>query len=68
MQNSNRIKTTGYVVSTLSVILLAIVSWKAASEQPILVACLVGGMLASMLGMLLRWISYQLQKREEKNQ
>src|SRR4051812_38988417 len=66
MQRANRIKTTGYVVSTMSVILLGVVSWKAASEQPILMACLIIGMLASMLGMLLRWISYQVQKREEE--
>jgi len=66
MRASNTIKTAGYLVSTLSVLLLGIVSWKSASEQPMLMACLVGGMLASMLGMLLRWISYQVQEREEK--
>ena len=47
-------------------VLLGIVSWKAASEQPFLVICLIGGMLASAAGMLLRWISYQVQEREEK--
>ena len=66
MRASNTIKTAGYLVSTLSVLLLGIVSWKSASEQPMLMACLIAGMLASMLGMLLRWISYQVQEREEK--
>jgi len=66
MRTPNTIKTAGYLVSTLSVLLLGIVSWKSASEHPMLMACLVGGMLASMLGMLLRWISYQVQEREEK--
>lgn len=27
--------------------------------------CLIAGMLASTAGMLLRWISYQVQEREE---
>jgi hypothetical protein len=66
MRASNTIKTAGYLISTLSVVLLGIVSWKAASEQPALMACLVAGMLASIAGMLLRWISYQVQEREEK--
>jgi len=66
MRTSNTIKTAGYLVSTLSVILLGIVSWKAASEKPLLIACLAIGMLASAAGMLLRWISYQVQEREEK--
>lgn len=67
MRASNTIKTTGYIVSTVSVILLGVVSWKAASEQPVLMVCLIVGMLASAAGMLLRWISYQVQEREEKH-
>jgi len=66
MRASNSIQTAGYLVSTLSVALLGIVSWKAASEQPALMACLIAGMLASIAGVLLRWISYQVQEREEK--
>ena len=56
------IKTSGYLISTVSVVLLAAVSWKSAREQPILMACLIGGMLCSMLGMALRWLSYQIDK------
>lgn len=65
MRASNAIKTAGYLVSTVSVVLLGIVSWKAASERPALMTCLIAGMLASTAGMLLRWISYQVQEREE---
>lgn len=68
MRASNAIKTAGYLASTLSVILLGIVSWKAASERPVLMVCLIVGMLASAAGMLLRWISYQVQEREKKNE
>jgi hypothetical protein len=56
------IKTIGYLVSTVSVALLAIVSWKSASQDPILAACLIGGAAASILGMALRWLSYVLEK------
>ena len=62
MQGPNIIKTTGYLVSTLSVILLGMLSLKAARESPVLMACLIGGMLCSMLGMALRWLSYQIDK------
>ena len=68
MRASNTIKTAGYLVSTASVVLLGVVSWKAASEEPALMACLIGGMLASVSGMLLRWVSYQVQEREENNE
>jgi len=57
-----RIKTLGYLVSTVSVILLGVVSWKSASADPMLMAALIGGMLASVIGMALRWFSYQLDK------
>ena len=56
------IKTSGYLVSTLSVILLAIPAWKNASTNPLLMFCLAGGMIASMAGMALRWWSYRLEK------
>ena len=68
MRTSNLVKTVGYLVSTISVILLGIVAWKSASSQPLLAACLVLGMLTSTAGMLLRWISYQIQEREEKKE
>ena len=56
------IKTVGYLISSVSVMLLGMVSWKAASANPLLLACLLGGMALSVLGMILRWISYQLEE------
>jgi hypothetical protein len=58
----NTLKTLGYIVSTASVILLGMVSWKAASESALLMVCLIVGAGASICGMLLRWISYQLDE------
>ncbi|MDB5432509.1 MAG: hypothetical protein JWP35_3625 [Caulobacter sp.] len=62
------IKTTGYLVSSVSVILLGVVSWKSASEQPLLFACLIAGMALSHAGMALRWWSYQREEREKQSQ
>jgi hypothetical protein len=59
------LKGLGYLVSTLSVLLLGIVSWKSASEQPFLLACLILGMLASVAGMGLRWISHRIEQKEK---
>jgi len=59
------IKTTGYCISTVSVVLLGVVSWKTASQQPLLLAALIAGMLASTTGMLLRWMSYRMEERME---
>ena len=59
------VKGLGYLVSTLSVILLGIVSWKSASEEPLLFACLILGMSASVAGMSLRWISHRLEQKEK---
>lgn len=59
------IKTTGYWISTLSVFLLGIVSWKTASEKPMLLAALIAGVIASIVGMILRWLSYRIEERAE---
>ena len=59
-------KGLGYLVSTLSVVLLGIVAWKGASEQPLLLACLVAGMTASVVGMALRWISHRRDQAEKE--
>lgn len=54
------LKGTGYLISTGSVLLFGAVSWKSASERPILMACLLLGMLLSVVGMMLRWRSHRL--------
>ena len=55
----------GYSVSTLSVILLGIVAWNSAAEQPLLLACLIAGMATSIAGMMLRWISHRIDQKEK---
>ena len=62
------LKGAGYLVSTVSVLLLGVVSWKSASEQPLLFACLLLGMSASVCGMGLRWISHRLEQKEKHAQ
>ncbi len=56
------IKTSGYLISSVSVVLLGAVAWKSASEKPLLLACLIGGMVLSVIGMICRWVSYQMEE------
>ncbi|TMJ19770.1 MAG: hypothetical protein E6G92_08355 [Alphaproteobacteria bacterium] len=65
MRAASTFKGLGYLVSSLSVVLLGIVAWKSASEQPLLFACLIGGMIASILGMTMRWISHRIEQRDK---
>ena len=62
------LKGVGYSISTVSVMLLAIVSWEGASKSPLLIACLLGGAATSIIGMLCRWLSYEVEKRQEERQ
>ena len=59
-------KGLGYLVSTVSVVLLGIVAWQSASEQLLLFACLILGMAASIAGMGLRWISHRIEQKEKE--
>jgi biotin transporter BioY len=59
------LKTGGYLVSTISVVLLAIVAAPKAAESPFLMACLIGGVVTSIIGMACRWLSYQIEKRRD---
>ena len=58
------LKTSGYLVSTISVVLLGVVSWESASKNPVLLSCLIMGMTASTVGMLLRWLSYRHERKQ----
>ena len=60
------LKGLGYLVSTFSVILLGIVAWKGAREEPLLLVCLIAGMAASVVGMGLRWLSHRLSEKEKQ--
>jgi len=64
------LKSGGYLVSSLSVLLLGVAAWDGASKEPILLACLIGGMSTSILGMLLRWRAFMHneKKKEEDGQ
>ncbi|TPK75330.1 hypothetical protein FKO01_10595 [Mesorhizobium sp. B2-3-3] len=62
------LKGAGYVISTISVILLAVVSWKGASQDPMLAACLFCGAATSIAGMCCRWTSYAIEKRRKRMQ
>lgn len=65
MREISVLKGLGYLTSTLSVVLLGIVSLKAAEESPILLVCLLLGMISSVAGMLLRWRSHRLEQHEK---
>ncbi|MBW8908981.1 hypothetical protein AB6802_09260 [Mesorhizobium sp. RCC_202] len=60
------LKGIGYLISTISVTLLAIVSWSSASKSPLLIACLLGGAATSIVGMFCRWLTYEIEKRQEE--
>ncbi|MGX8012849.1 hypothetical protein ACVDG8_029730 [Mesorhizobium sp. ORM8.1] len=60
------LKGIGYLISTGSVMLLAIVSWSSASQNPLLTACLLSGAATSVTGMFCRWLSYEIEKRREE--
>ena len=59
------LKTFGYLISTVSVGLLGFVAWDTASRKPLLFACLLLGMAASMLGMFLRWLSHERDRKRK---
>ena len=63
----HRIKSFGYLISTISVALLSIVSWSKAKEQPLLMACLIGGAATSIIGMFCRWLSYEIEEQRKKS-
>ena len=65
MKTVSALKGLGYLVSTLSVLLLGILSWKSAREEPLLLLCLILGMLASIIGMCLRWLSHRLEQKKK---
>jgi len=59
------LKTIGYMISVLSVVLLGVAAWQTLPDNQILRLCLIGGMAASIVGMLLRWTSHLMDQREK---
>jgi hypothetical protein len=65
------IKADGYLVSILSVFLLAFPPLKSAKGDPVVLTCIAIGALLSILGMALRWIAdrktqRKIDRKEEK--
>ncbi len=58
-------KGVGYLVSSVSVLLLAVSPLKTAMKDPLLLFCLAGGVLLSILGMVLRYLSHRRDQREK---
>jgi hypothetical protein len=58
------IKTTGYLVSCVSVALLGVAAYPGA-EKAGLAPALFAGLATSVLGMALRWFSYEVEKRRK---
>jgi len=59
------LKSFGYLVSTVSVALLGWTAWPGAQKAG-LIPVLIGGMIASVIGMACRWWSYELDKRAQR--
>lgn len=57
------VKTLGYLVSAISVVLLAVPAWQAAQRDETVMLCLIAGAIASLTGMALRSISYQMSAK-----
>ena len=60
------LKTLGYLISILSVLMLGAVSWKATETDMTLRLCLLVGMATSVLGMILRWLSFLQERRKAR--
>ena len=68
MNKVTRLKGFGYLASIVSVLLLGAVALDSASDEPVLLVCLILGMAASVLGMALRWKAQLVQQRDERGQ
>ena len=55
---------TGYLISIVSVILLGLVAWPKPEDPSWHAPALLAGMGASIVGMLLRWVSSRKQLHE----
>lgn len=59
-------KGVGYLISTVSVVLLGFVAWQSTLQNPDLRPYLIGGVVASILGMLVRYLAHEQDKRERE--
>lgn len=63
----HRLKGFGYSTSSVSVFLLAVVSWSSAQKSALLTALLIAGAATSIVGMFCRWLTYEIEKRRSKS-
>jgi hypothetical protein len=56
------LKGLGYLISTVSVLLLGIVAWPKPDEPQWKLLALILGMAASVVGMGVRFLSHQMEK------
>lgn len=59
-------KGFGYLVSILSVFLLGAGAFKGASQEPLLLFCLIAGMVTSICGIGLRYWSHRREDAEKR--
>ena len=55
--DAHRTKAHGYLISIVSVFLLAFPPLKSAKGDPVVLSCIAAGAILSILGMALRWIA-----------
>jgi len=65
MRKSSRLKGSGYLISSVSVVLLGVPALKSAKDEPLMLVLLLTGMLLSIVGMALRWRSHRVDATEE---
>lgn len=65
MRKSSRLKGSGYLVSSMSVVLLGVPTLKSAEDEPLMLAFMLTGMLLSIVGMALRWRSHRVAASKE---
>ena len=59
------LKTIGYVISTISVLLLAAAAWPGAAKETATLVALILGVPASIIGMGCRWVTYVIEHRQK---
>jgi hypothetical protein len=59
---ANLLKTCGYLISTFSVVLLGAVAWASSDGNELLRLATIIGVLSSVVGMFMRWLSYQEER------
>jgi len=61
MKTPTLVKTSGSLIFTVGVVVLGIAALKAARADPMLMCCLLGSVLAAIMGLVLRWFSHHIE-------